>query len=589
MSASPKCGQFEYPNATLPVAANRSISDNTLNKVISTSDVKAAFGGSATVVYFEDASFDDAAAIEFADCIGRSSTLSSIVLRGCKMSGPSWSAVLAGLVENSTVTEVHLENCGLGGEQIKEIAQTVVPWNRNVSTWNFAGNTAIGLAGAAALVTALMDATSGIQRLSLKRCGIADGGASFASLLQAAVRSLYALYQLDLLENDVLGKPDFAATEVIPFVDGALKDNYIANGYDNPDAHNTPLLPLVTLAIENMRKKAAAEAAAGGAPLGTAKPSRGGTPVRRGAAPAAPAATSQVKRAQHSPVRTAPSTPSARGKSPAPQPTTPTRQRPSASSAARARSPVTRSSSTNQNASPARSAISTAPPVQQDVDAGYEEWRKVREEYNKFIRAEGPTKPNPIHITKYKYAFGKSVDKVKERPSPTFVPSHAGRTREATAAERARLAPWKQPGSVSGKKYVFPDENDPQGAQIVVVDGGDITALSDDPRDMGYMARKMERGELQRNTKTGGFASTTPRVCRWGVDGTSGVLRHAQAPGPGTYQVKMDWEVKLEKLRASSRKETATQKNLFGSSGEERKVFHVKKTDTPGPGEYEIP
>eukprot|EP00658_Telonema_sp_P-2_P081383 TRINITY_DN8324_c0_g1_i1.p1 TRINITY_DN8324_c0_g1~~TRINITY_DN8324_c0_g1_i1.p1 ORF type:complete len:106 (+),score=14.78 TRINITY_DN8324_c0_g1_i1:466-783(+) len=105
---------------------------------------------------------------------------------------------------------------------------------------------------------------------------------------------------------------------------------------------------------------------------------------------------------------------------------------------------------------------------------------------------------------------------------------------------------------------------------------------------MGYLARKKERGELK-DQKTGGFASSTPRVCRWGVDGTSGVLRHAQAPGPGTYVVKMDWEVKLEKLKATGRKTTASGKNLFGSSGEERRVFHVKKTDTPGPGEYEIP
>jgi hypothetical protein len=119
------------------------------------------------------------------------------------------------------------------------------------------------------------------------------------------------------------------------------------------------------------------------------------------------------------------------------------------------------------------------------------------------------------------------------------------------------------------------------------VDGGDVTAIHEDPRDIGFLARKVAKGEVVPQT-SGSFRSNSLRELRFGVDPAQQVARQARAPGPGTYVVESEWD-KLKRKAQMSRVETATGKKMFGCSGSERKVFSSQANDVPGPGFYEIP
>lgn len=291
------------------------------------------------------------------------------------------------------------------------------------------------------------------------------------------------------------------------------------------------------------------------------------------------------------------------------------------------------------NASPQRSgAHSLRTPQQQsvsiqDLNDGAEDWRRVKEHYNSYIRSGSPSASSrrsgsassPMRraaLQTPKYVLGKLVNRDKStQPTSAFHPTSNGSVmyvREPMPAERRRYAPWVNassparsgtpssregaPSSPSasptaanrcssyiGNHVTIMDTRDAKHQTAIrIVDGGDITMIQDDPRDMGYLSRKVQSGATVLRPSPG-FASNTTREVRWGVDPTSQVPRTAQAPPPGTYNVPSSFELAERKARASARATTATGKKCFGVSGSVRTVYDVADSGAPGPGFYEIP
>jgi len=229
-----------------------------------------------------------------------------------------------------------------------------------------------------------------------------------------------------------------------------------------------------------------------------------------------------------------------------------------------------------------------------DVNAGAEEWQKVKDEYNKYIRDPSAVKKQVIHREMPKYVLGQRIDKIKERPSSAFVAS-GERIRDPTPRELRRYAPWKErslsPGEKSttyvGKSTVI-SVNPKTGEKVRIIDGGDLTFINDDPRDVGYLARKLQSKAMAGTTNA--FGSNTPRDVQWHTEkGETVTIRHAQAPGPGYYTFESELDKAIRKWKQQSRRETATGKRCFGAVGAERQVFDVKVDEGPGPGSYEIP
>jgi hypothetical protein len=224
-----------------------------------------------------------------------------------------------------------------------------------------------------------------------------------------------------------------------------------------------------------------------------------------------------------------------------------------------------------------------------DVDEGAEEWKRIKDQYNQYIHMPG-TKPKPIVVSEPKFVLGKRIDKIKERPSSAFLATPGTqRERQPTPAELRKLAPWLDPSSkeanyVGAEKVVLLANGKDK---IRLVNGGDVTRIENDPRDIGYVARRIQQKEVIVRT-TGAFASSTVRDMRWGTDSSTELVRQAQAPGPGAYVVESDLERNIRRWR-SQRQDTSTGKKRFGATGSERRVFDPVVSDAPGPGAYEIP
>ena len=224
-----------------------------------------------------------------------------------------------------------------------------------------------------------------------------------------------------------------------------------------------------------------------------------------------------------------------------------------------------------------------------DVQDGADEWKRIKDQYNQFIHMPG-SKPKPIVLSEPKFVLGKRMDKIKERPSSAFLASPGTtRERQPTPAERRKLAPWADPNN-KDKVYVGAEEvvliNNGKD-KLRIVNGGDVTFIENDPRDVGYIARKIQQKEMLVRT-TGAFASNTTRDMRWGTDSSTELVRQAQAPGPGAYTVESDLERNIRKWQ-QQRQDTSTGKKRFGATGSVRHVFDPAVTDAPGPGAYEIP
>lgn len=267
-----------------------------------------------------------------------------------------------------------------------------------------------------------------------------------------------------------------------------------------------------------------------------------------------------------------------------------------------------------------------------DVTEGAEEWRKNKEVYNAYIRsgasagdaasssrtAQSPSRLRALALQEPKYVMGKLISREKGKPTSAFR-SGSVHVREPTPAERRRYAPWlahshsadDQAGSEQhkgtstprgaspssaparsfvGNRLIVFEESAVPGARtaIKIVDGGDVTYLDNDPRDIGYIARKAASGQAVLKPSVA-FTSNTPRDCRWGSDSRSQLGRSAQAPPPGAYTVPSDFDLAKKKAQASARPVTATGRGLFGTTGSARTMSAVVETGVPGPGFYEIP
>lgn len=229
-----------------------------------------------------------------------------------------------------------------------------------------------------------------------------------------------------------------------------------------------------------------------------------------------------------------------------------------------------------------------------DAAEGADEWKHIKDRYNQYIRSQSPSaKPMQIYRGMPKYVFGKPLDKVKERKSPAFQLGVVHqRERAPTPAEIRKLAPWNRSNSESraGEIHRVVVNDGKRQEVIAFFDGGDISYLKDDPREIGFLARKFKEGKRTLN-KTSAFASSTSRDMTWSVcdkDATH-VPRHAQAPGPGFYTIQSEWD-KLAKKREQQRTNSPTGRPLFGTSAALRTVNEGRpKYDMPGPGSYEIP
>ncbi|CUG87261.1 Hypothetical protein, putative [Bodo saltans] len=310
-------------------------------------------------------------------------------------------------------------------------------------------------------------------------------------------------------------------------------------------------------------------------------------------------------------------------------------------------SAIKRAASPRQQQSP--SEIQQSSRLRHDpVNDGADNWLKVKEHYNSYIRsgasaaaAEAGGADSPARASSAlrkaaletpKYVLGKLVSKVKSgQPSSSFHPSANGTVmyvREPMPAERRKYAPWSQnginaahvfespsrrsgtptrsgqdgavsassvatniPSSYVGKRIIVMDaKSDPRHQTAIrIVDGGDITMIQDDPRDIGYASRNIQKSGGAGVRPSAGFASNTEREVRWGTDASNQLARTAQAPPPGTYTVLSPFDVSVRKAQAASRSTTATGKKCFGSSGSSRSTNVVVENNVPGPGFYEIP
>eukprot|EP00331_Platyophrya_macrostoma_P007511 CAMPEP_0176423190 /NCGR_PEP_ID=MMETSP0127-20121128/10144_1 /TAXON_ID=938130 /ORGANISM="Platyophrya macrostoma, Strain WH" /LENGTH=647 /DNA_ID=CAMNT_0017804109 /DNA_START=16 /DNA_END=1956 /DNA_ORIENTATION=+ len=281
-------------------------------------------------------------------------------------------------------------------------------------------------------------------------------------------------------------------------------------------------------------------------------------------------------------------------------------------SAGRSRTP-TRQASVSAS-SIQRSRTPPAAAHHREVNDGYEEWRRVKELYNHYIRPSTPnrstsqsTSIRQLALQQPKYVLGKMISKDSGRVSSSFRESTNmfKSVREPNPAERRRVLQQMGVHSVSdesggaspgrlhgvstsyvGQKIIVTDPHaDPRHLQaICVIDGGDVTYLDNDPREIAYAAKKA----ASTGRPSAIFRSNTPRECRWGTGPRNEVNRVPQAPPLGSYDVPSYFDEVTRRAQNRTRVVTSTGKQLFGTTGSNRSFFEQQlKPQTsfiPGPG-----
>ena len=563
--------------------------------------------------------FENKAAFEvLAEQLQHMSSLEAIDFSHCSglADNAAFHDVLRQLCGCDGLLRVGLAGCGLKASDVSFIAGEVAAWTKSVTEWDLSDNPAAGSAAILEFVAALGGST--VARLNISNTGINDarsGGALMAELM-----GLGHLMALGVGRN--------SGITVAQMGGGALAemDEFLAANAEMSGLAAADHMSLVAaLEKEEAAAKAKAKAAAPAAAEPAAKAPKAAAPaggvVRRGASPlkqrraespsaqqpAAAAArpsvpsTTTIRRGASPMARTGSGAPAAAANSSRAPSGAATPRGGSAARSTRAGTPTGTARGASAVNSPARrglnsttgSAAATQAISQREVTDGYEHWKENKAKYNDYISfgvkkkkpEEEAAKAKPAFYT-YKYAFGKSVDKVKDsgsrRANSTTI------TREPTAVELRTIAPWivdRNYVSSPGRTVLVDDPTKP-GFKIKFVDGGDVRAVENDPREIGYVARRREAGQLTAG-RCGGFASTTPREVRFGTDPSNQIIRWAQAPGPGHYYVKSEFEVNAEKAQIN-----AANRPAFGSRGD-RISFNKVKVD-PREAEkpvviYEIP
>ena len=77
------------------------------------------------------------------------------------------------------------------------------------------------------------------------------------------------------------------------------------------------------------------------------------------------------------------------------------------------------------------------------------------------------------------------------------------------------------PSYVGKRVIVLDSKSDPRHQTAIrIVDGGDVTMINDDPRNIGYVSRKLQAGAAV-SRPSAEFASSTEREVRWGTDASN--------------------------------------------------------------------
>jgi hypothetical protein len=392
-----------------------------------------------------------------------------------------------------------------------------------------------------------------------------------------------------------------------------------------------PVAPAAATATDTPRRLATRRAAMGAESAATA-PARGTSPAPVAAASPAPSATRRATTPTPSHHRAASSTAlNASARSFASNHTTAHQ-----SGGVRSRTPTTLSVWHSQRRS--------------EVDYGAEEWRRKRYEYNQFIglgvkpeaAAAGIDAMIKRALTPPKFILGRRLDHIRAGGATANFRGTPVVARAATPREIARYAPWvvgsiaaqknaessparagspasgastSAPGSLhsapaaaarhngatrnsGGMSYSHrsgigatvrvPVSRDHKGQEIFIklVDGGPVSFIKDDPRDVSFLARQMKAGLM---TAKPTFNTRESRD-------SSYLIPKAQAPPLLTYTLRDDWahnaqRLKEDGLRRRCSSSGAGNRPMFGGAGAPRELEAglpwMRKT--PGPGEYEIP
>lgn len=531
---------------------------------------------------FGGAKLDDAALDELKSQLPQLSSLEILDLSNSTgFTSSALKELLSACCGCETLKRVCLAGCGLKSADVIFITSDVAPWSETIVDWDLSNNPLVGGAAILGLVSGLSNRP--IQALNVTNTGINDarnGGAILTELL-----NLPHLIQLGIGRNAGVLAPTLK--NLVTEVDNFLKNNAEMSGIRE---QHISIAAVIGKEAGEEKKKEEAEAevaAAAAAKAAKSVPKKTSSPLKKRAS--SPAAQSPA------PPQTSTTSTIKRGSSPARKPVTTTQttsapktpvRRAASPSVARSSTPVGLASTPR---SPSRQANLSQAISQKDVADGYQEWLEIKAKYNECIHSGHKKKPpaegekdKPKYYT-YKYAFGKSVDAQKQSGSRAF--HNTTIVRDPTSQELRELAPWvtnKDFVSCPGRTIYVDDPKNP-GRKIRFVDGGEIRDVAHDPREIGFVARKRESGQLA-SSRTGGFASNTPREVRFGTDATNEVIRRAQAPGPGAYYVKSQFEINAEKAKIN-----ASNRPAFGSKSE-RMVFKKPISADEQPATfYEIP
>ena len=566
----------------------------------------------ADVINFEDMpeavrGFVAAATSEkFAQLLGKSMDTSALLFRNAKkiLHFSLTSCVVTPLTENLSVSLVDLSSCDLTVSDALMIADNVIPWNRTVTSWNFQDNPQLGSEGVATLVKAMVD-SGNVQRINM-----ANTNASNLVEVVATLQKLPSLFQVDVSAN-----PSFeAASPQLSQLNAVLQRNLrllhppaAGTEWAHSDCSVVAAPPVVEPSAAASAPKPADkkpdEKPARHRAVSVAKPDsrpRAQSTSRVAASPAkaAPAPAETKREGSNPPAAAKADAPKADdpAASPAPKPQ-PTRERSTTQ-------PLERQPSAARSVTTTARHNSPTPRLRQaPLDDGVEEWRRVQQHYNSYIRAGSPARrdssPEEKKIAEKqrdaglhpKFIFGKRVDQVWHNPYPQFARPLRGIERAASPREIRRFAPWLSETGTStpGTATRVPVEGEKQPVFLKIVDGGHVTHLNDDPREIGYQSRKLQEGQFAARP-TPAFSSAVAREVRWAVGPhlQGYVTPRSNAPDPGAYTVESDWDRNARKLRDARRSQSASGRPMFGASAAAR-TRDLPKSDMPGPGQYEIP
>lgn len=603
---------------TLPTAGAKKLSSAPNDNLWSSSFISSAFRefDFNTVVIPEDAKFDASSNDALGQALGTALDIQNLSMKNCAgRSQLSVPHVLSTTLQISySLKLIDITNCGIDANSAKNTLAKAIPGNRTVTDWIFAENP-IGDDGCVCLNEALV--RSAAQRVSYRKCKIENIVRACEGLLK--VPSIFAFdlsenpsYDSDPATRDFLvSKQDLLAKNahisyprskcllvafgVTPATAGGDSEHGAGVGENN--AENQQEGENAQNGEENGDQQNEEPSLARSKNTNNNSSGRFGSTAnefdrnlrqwkRKAATPVATGGTARSNSQQQ--------------------------QRENSPSMARTGS--------------ARNYDSRQAPIKRDAQSkdllhGVQEWKEIRNQYNQYIshganspaRSQGEAQKSFSEmrnraLAKPTFVLGKRVDQVTRNTSPAFR-GNPTTFRTATPKDIQKHAPWlnqakPSPGSHNQPANYIPPAvgtrttvqigEDSRGKPIytTIEDGGETTYLNNDPREIGYYAKKVKAHEI--TPKEPWRKSNTVREVRFGIserqNGRGMILKEQQAPDPGAYEVEDEWVKRARKLKEQAKLREG--RKMFGSSGAPRSSVGPAPTHevgNPGPGYYEIP